>query len=42
MGRTKGYRMGTRYLFSRDFRAHGPEHLSTYLQVCTHGLGRDG
>lgn len=33
MGRTKGYRMGTRHMFSRDFRAKGPEHLSTYLQV---------
>eukprot|EP00123_Amoebidium_parasiticum_P022502 comp8882_c0_seq1/m.4074 comp8882_c0_seq1/g.4074 ORF comp8882_c0_seq1/g.4074 comp8882_c0_seq1/m.4074 type:complete len:161 (-) comp8882_c0_seq1:74-556(-) len=31
MGRTNGYRAGTRHMFSRRFRHHGPEHLSTYL-----------
>merc|ERR1711988_1907395 len=28
-----GYRAGTRDLFSRPFRQHGPEHLSTYLHT---------
>jgi len=28
-----GYRARTRYLFSKDFRSHGPEHLSTYLKT---------
>jgi large subunit ribosomal protein L21e len=28
-----GYRARTRYMFSRDFRAHGPTHLSDYMQV---------
>lgn len=30
MVNTKGYRRGTRYLFSRDFRKHG-EYLGTSL-----------
>lgn len=29
----KGYRRGTRYLFSRKFRHHGVEKLSTFLKV---------
>ncbi|OWA53126.1 60S ribosomal protein L21 [Hypsibius exemplaris] len=33
MVNTKGYRRGTRYMFSRGFRHHGPEHLSTYMKV---------
>ncbi|ORZ33876.1 60S ribosomal protein L21-A [Catenaria anguillulae PL171] len=28
-----GYRARTRHLFSKNFREHGPEHLSTYLKV---------
>ncbi|ORX66799.1 translation protein SH3-like protein [Linderina pennispora] len=28
-----GYRARTRYMFSRNFREHGPLHLSTYLKV---------
>ena len=28
-----GKRASTRHMFARDFRAHGPEHLSTYLAV---------
>jgi large subunit ribosomal protein L21e len=31
MGHTKGYRRGTRYMFSRDFGKHGTIPLSTYL-----------
>ncbi|KAH9374117.1 ribosomal protein L21 [Haemaphysalis longicornis] len=37
MVNTKGYRRGTRYLFARDFRKHGVEHLSTYLRVYKRG-----
>ena len=37
MGKTKGYRRGTRYLFSRPFRKHGVEHLSTYMKVYKRG-----
>lgn len=37
MGHTNGYRRGTRYLFSRRFRKHGPVHLSTYLKVYKRG-----
>src|SRR5438105_15429753 len=37
MTNTKGYRRGTRYLFSRKFRRHGTEHLSTYLRVYKRG-----
>ncbi|KAI8510531.1 PREDICTED: 60S ribosomal protein L21-like [Branchiostoma belcheri] len=32
-----GYRRGTRYMFSRKFRARGPIHLSTYLHVYKRG-----
>eukprot|EP00121_Abeoforma_whisleri_P012384 Awhi_evm1s11428 len=32
MGRTNGYRAGTRDLFSRGFRQSGPEKLTTYLK----------
>jgi large subunit ribosomal protein L21e len=28
-----GYRARTRHLFARNFREHGPTHLSTYLEV---------
>eukprot|EP00043_Microstomoeca_roanoka_P020677 m.253679 g.253679 ORF g.253679 m.253679 type:complete len:167 (+) comp17273_c0_seq1:141-641(+) len=31
MTNTKGYRRGTRYMFSRDFRKHGVPSLTTYL-----------
>ncbi len=31
MGHTKGYRRGTRYMFARQFRHHGPLSLSTYM-----------
>lgn len=37
MTNTKGYRRGTRYLFSKKFRKHGVEHLSTYLRVYKRG-----
>ena len=37
MVNTKGYRRGTRYLFARDFRKRGVEHLSTYLRVYKRG-----
>ena len=37
MGNTKGYRRGTRYLFSKKFRKHGVEHLSTYMKVYRRG-----
>ena len=33
MGHTKGYRRGTRYMFSRDFGKHGTIALSTYLKT---------
>lgn len=33
----KGYRRGTRYLFSRKFRQHGTEKLSTFLKVYKRG-----
>jgi large subunit ribosomal protein L21e len=33
MGKTKGYRAGTRDLFSRDFRRHGAPGISTYLKT---------
>ncbi|EDO38982.1 predicted protein [Nematostella vectensis] len=32
MTNTKGYRRGTRYMFSKKFRHRGVEHLSTYLK----------
>ncbi|XP_003747418.1 60S ribosomal protein L21 [Galendromus occidentalis] len=37
MVNTKGYRRGTRYMFARDFRKRGVEHLSTYLRVYKRG-----
>lgn len=37
MVNTNGYRRGTRYMFARDFRKHGTEHLSTYLAVYKRG-----
>lgn len=33
MGKSRGYRSGTRYAFSRDFKKHGTIHLSTYLKT---------
>lgn len=33
MGKSRGYRSGTRYAFSRDFRRHGTIPLSTYLET---------
>ena len=37
MTNTKGYRRGTRYLFSRPFRKSGTLPLSTYLKVYKRG-----
>lgn len=37
MTNPKGYRRGTRYLFSRRFRHHGVEKLSTFLKVYNRG-----
>lgn len=37
MTNTKGYRRGTRYMFSRDFRKRGPIPLSTYMKVYKRG-----
>ena len=37
MVNSKGYRRGTRYLFRRPFRKHGPIHLSTYMNVYKRG-----
>ncbi|KAI2799289.1 hypothetical protein RDWZM_001968 [Blomia tropicalis] len=37
MTNPKGYRRGTRYLFSRKFRHHGTEKLSTFLKVYKRG-----
>ena len=37
MTNTKGYRRGTRYMFSRDFRKKGVIHLSTYMTVYKKG-----
>ncbi|XP_072170971.1 large ribosomal subunit protein eL21-like [Diadema setosum] len=34
---TTGYRRGTRYMFSRDFKKHGVEPLSTFLKVFKRG-----
>ena len=33
----KGYRRGTRYMFARDFRKHGVEHLSTFYRSYKRG-----
>ncbi|KAL3879554.1 hypothetical protein ACJMK2_031848 [Sinanodonta woodiana] len=37
MTNTKGYRRGTRYMFSRRFRKHGVIPLSTYMKVYKRG-----
>ncbi len=37
MTNTKGYRRGTRYMFSRQFRKRGVIPLSTYLKVYKRG-----
>merc|ERR1712093_682749 len=37
MGTTKGLRRGTRYMFARDFRKHGPLALTKYLTVYKRG-----
>ena len=37
MTNTKGYRRGTRYMFSRKFRKRGVIPLSTYLKVYKRG-----
>ena len=34
---TTGYRRGTRYMFSREFRKKGVEPLSTFLHVYKRG-----
>ncbi|KAM9891644.1 hypothetical protein OXX69_012245, partial [Metschnikowia pulcherrima] len=33
MGKSRGYRSGTRYMFQRDFKKHGMVNLSTYLTI---------
>eukprot|EP00794_Sanderia_malayensis_P007349 gene7348-8168_t len=33
MGKTHGYRRGTRYLFSKEYKKKGVEHLSTYFRT---------
>ncbi|KAL7663976.1 60S ribosomal protein L21-A [[Candida] zeylanoides] len=33
MGKSRGYRSGTRYAFQRDFKKHGAIPLSTYLKT---------
>ena len=33
MGKSRGYRSGTRYMFQRDFKKHGLVNLSTYLTI---------
>ncbi|KIH53969.1 ribosomal protein L21e [Ancylostoma duodenale] len=37
MTNSKGLRRGTRYMFARDFRKHGIEHLSTYYRIYKRG-----
>lgn len=37
MVNSKGIRRGTRYLFRRPFRKHGPIHLSTYMTIYKRG-----
>nr|AIU94833.1 60S ribosomal protein [Phragmatopoma lapidosa]AIU94838.1 60S ribosomal protein [Phragmatopoma lapidosa] len=37
MTNTKGYRRGTRYMFSRDFRKRGSIPLSTYMKTYKRG-----
>ncbi|ODQ77814.1 hypothetical protein BABINDRAFT_181486 [Babjeviella inositovora NRRL Y-12698] len=33
MGKSRGYRSGTRYAFQRDFKKHGAIPLSTYMKI---------
>ncbi|KAK6461758.1 putative 60s ribosomal protein L21-a [Scheffersomyces coipomensis] len=33
MGKSRGYRSGTRYAFQRDFKKHGTIALSTFLKI---------
>ncbi|CAD6187964.1 unnamed protein product [Caenorhabditis auriculariae] len=37
MTNSKGLRRGTRYMFAREFRKHGVEHLSTYYRSYKRG-----
>jgi large subunit ribosomal protein L21e len=37
MTNSKGYRRGTRYMFSRAFKKKGVTHLSTYMKVYKRG-----
>ncbi|KAM3173925.1 60S ribosomal protein L21 [Hymenolepis weldensis] len=37
MTNTKGYRRGTRYMFARKFRKHGPLPASVYMRVYKRG-----
>ena len=37
MTNPKGYRRGTRYMFSRQFKRKGVTHLSTYMKVYKRG-----
>ncbi|KAJ8010726.1 hypothetical protein DPEC_G00078160 [Dallia pectoralis] len=37
MTNTRGKRRGTRYMFSRSFRKHGPIPLSTYMRIYRKG-----
>ena len=37
MTNPKGYRRGTRDMFSRAYKKKGVEHLSTYLKTYKHG-----
>jgi len=37
MTNTKGYRRGTRYMFSREYKKNGPIPLSTYMKVFKRG-----
>ncbi|XP_073344502.1 large ribosomal subunit protein eL21 [Pagrus major] len=37
MTNTRGKRRGTRYMFSRQFRKHGPIPLSTYMRIYRKG-----
>ncbi|KAK6055294.1 ribosomal protein L21e [Cooperia oncophora] len=37
MTNSKGLRRGTRYMFARNFRKHGIEHLSTYYRIYKRG-----
>lgn len=37
MTNTKGYRRGTRYMFARSFRRHGPIPLANYMHIYRRG-----